>query len=98
LKRLEGELATIRLQTNGQASLQIDPLTLPAEYNQRTITLPQPTWLRVLDAITSPELKQELKAAVTACEPNKTLVRQHLQAGEEIPGSILTKGEHVRFA
>ena len=76
LKRLEGELNTIRLQKNGQASLQIDPLTLPAEYNQMTISLAQPDWARVLEAIASPELKKQLEAAVIACEPNKALIRQ----------------------
>ena len=97
LKRLEGELNTIRLQKNGQASLHIDPLALPAEYNQLTVALPQPAWGRVLETITSPELKKDLEAAVIACEPNKVLVRQQLQAGEQIPGSALVKGEHVRF-
>jgi hypothetical protein len=97
LKRLEGELNTIRLQKNGQASLQVDPLTLPAEYNQLTIALAQPDWARVLEAIASPELKEQMEAAVIACEPNKALVRQDLQAGEEIPGTVLAKGEHVRF-
>jgi hypothetical protein len=97
LKRLDGELNTIRLQKNGQASLQIDPLALPAEYNQLTIALAQPDWVRVLDAITSPELKKDLQAAVIACEPNKAVVRQQLQAGEQIPGSALIKGEHIRF-
>lgn len=97
LKRLEGELNTIRLQKNGQASLQIDPLSLPVEYNQLTITLAQPDWLRVLEAIPSPELKKQMEAAVTACEPNKALVRQQLEAGGEIPGAVLVKGEHIRF-
>jgi hypothetical protein len=97
LKRLEGELNTIRLQKNGQASLQIDPLALPAEFNQLTIVLRQPAWAHVLDAITSPELKKDLEAAVIACEPNKALVRQQLQAGQQITGSALIKGEHVRF-
>ena len=32
LKRLEGELNTIRLQTNSQASLQIDDWNLPQEF------------------------------------------------------------------
>ena len=52
---------------------------------------------RVLDAITSPELKKYLEAAVIACEPNKALVRQQLQTGEQIPGAALIKGEQVRF-
>ena len=96
LKRLEGELNTIRLQKNGQASLQIDPLALPGEYNQMTIALAQPDWTQVLEAITSPELKRQLEDAVIACEPNKAQIRQDLQAGKEIPGTVLTKGEHVR--
>ncbi len=97
LKRLEGELNTIRLQKNGQASLQVDPLALPAEYNQMTIALAQPDWTQVLEAITSPELKRQLEGAVIAREPNKAQIRQDLQAGKEIPGTVLTKGEHVRF-
>jgi hypothetical protein len=97
LKRLEGELNTIRLQKNGQASLQIEPLALPAEYNQLTIALAQPDWTRVLEAIASPELKKQLKAAVIACEPNKAQIRHDLQAAKQIPGTALVKGEHVRF-
>ena len=97
LKRLEGELNTIRLQKNGQASLQVDPLALPAEYNQLTVALAQPDWARVLEAIASPELQKQLEGAVIAREPNKAQIRQDLQAGKEIPGTVLTKGEHVRF-
>jgi len=97
LRRLEGELNTIRLQKNGQASLQMDPLALPADYNQMTIALAQPNWARVLEAIASPEIKQQLEAAVVRCEPNKELVREHLQSGKEVAGAALVKGEHVRF-
>ncbi len=97
LSRLEGELNTIRLQRNGQASLQMDPLTLPNDYNQMTIALAQPNWARVLEAIASPEIKQQLEAAVVRCEPNKELVREHLQSGKEVAGAALVKGEHVRF-
>lgn len=97
LRRLEGELNTIRLQKNGQASLQLNPLALPGEYNQTTITLPQLDWAQVLGAITSPELKKQLEAAVVRCEPNKELVRQRLQSGKEVAGAALVKGDHVRF-
>jgi Siphovirus Gp157 len=96
LKRLEGELNTIRLQKNGQASLVIDPVVLPAEYSQITTVLAQSEWVRMLDAIASPELRKTLEAAVIACEPNKALIRQHLQVGQPIAGSSLVKGEHVR--
>jgi hypothetical protein len=97
MKRLEGEVNTIRIQKNGQPSLVIDPVALPAEYGQLTIVIPQPQWVRMLDALASPELRKTLEAAVIACEPNKALVRQQLQAGQQIAGSVLLKGEHVRF-
>ena len=97
LRRLEGELNTIRLQKNGQASLQLDSLALPGEYNQTTITLAQQDWAHVLDSITSPELRKTLEAAVTRIEPNKELLREHLQSGREVAGAALVKGEHVRF-
>ncbi|HVZ16018.1 MAG TPA: siphovirus Gp157 family protein, partial [Terriglobales bacterium] len=97
LKRLEGELNTIRLQRNGQPSLRIDPFVLPGEYNQTTITLAHQDWGFVLDSITSPELRRTLEAAVMKVEPNKELVRQQLQAGKPIPGAELVQGEHVRF-
>jgi outer membrane murein-binding lipoprotein Lpp len=97
LKRLEGELNTIRLQKNSQASLQLNPTTLPTAYNLTTITLAQPDWVQVLESITSPELKQKLEAAAIGIEPNRELVRQDLQAGKEISGATLVKGEHVRF-
>ena len=97
LKRLEGELNTIRMQKNGQPSLVIDPVALPAEYTQLTIVVPQPEWVRMLEAVAAPEMKKTLEAAVIACEPNKALVRQQLQTGQQIAGSALIKGEHVRF-
>jgi predicted nucleic acid-binding Zn-ribbon protein len=97
LRRLEGELNTIRLQKNGQASLQLDSLALPGEYNQTTISLPQQEWVLVLESITSPELRKTLEAAVTRIEPNKELLREHLQSGREVVGAALVKGEHVHF-
>lgn len=97
LKRLEGELNTIRLQKNGIASLQLDPLALPGEYKQATITLPQQEWVLVLESITSPELRKTLEAAVTKIEPNKEMLREHLQSGSEVAGAALVKGEHVRL-
>lgn len=97
LKRLEGQLNTVRLQKNSQPSLRLDPLTLPREYQQTSITVAQPDWSQLLDSITVPELKRKLENGVVAFEPNKDLIRQELQAGAEIPGASLFKGEHIRF-
>jgi 7,8-dihydro-6-hydroxymethylpterin-pyrophosphokinase len=97
LKRLEGQLNTVRLQKNSQPSLRLDPLTLPREYQDAKISIPQPEWERVLDLIPVAELRQRLKSAVVAVEPNKELIRQDLQAGKQIAGAELFKGEHIRF-
>ena len=97
LKRLEGQLNTVRLQKNSQPSLRLDPLALPRDYQQATITIPQPDWERALALIPISELRQKLESAVVAVEPNKELIRQDLQAGKQISGAELFKGEHIRF-
>lgn len=97
LKRLEGQLNTVRLQKNGQPSLRLDPLTLPREYQHASVIIPQPEWDRVLALIPVPELRHKLESAVIAVEPNKELIRQDLQAGKQISGAELFKGEHIRF-
>lgn len=97
LKQLEGELNTIRLQKNGQASLQLNPLELPGEYNHTEVRLCHQDWARLLDALASPDLKTMLESAVTKIEPNKNLIRQELLNGKDIPGAAMAKGHHVRF-
>lgn len=97
LKRLEGQLNTVRLQRNSQPSLRLDPLTLPRDYQQATIMIAQLDWERVLALIPIAELRQKLECAVVAVEPNKDLIRQDLQAGKQISGAELFKGEHIRF-
>jgi hypothetical protein len=47
--------------------------------------------------ITLPQLRKQLETTVIGCQPNKDLVRQHLQSGQAVPGAVLVKGEHVRF-
>ena len=98
LKRLEGELNTIRLQKNSQASMTLDPLALPATHYATTIMLAQPDWMRLLEAVGSPELKSTLEAAVIKHEPNERLIRTELDKEKEIPGAALVRGSHIRFA
>ena len=50
LKRLEGELNTIRLQKNGQPTLQVDRSVLPQNYKLRTLTLTEPDWEQIHNA------------------------------------------------
>ena len=97
LRRLEGELNTIRLQKNGQPTLQIDRSVLAEEYYIRTLTLTEPDWEQVLNAVTCPVLRLTLQASVVNQEPDKERIRQRLQTGQEVAGAALVKGEHVRL-
>jgi hypothetical protein len=97
LKRLEGELNTIRLQKNGQPTLQINRCVLPEEYNLKTLTLTEPDWEQILNAVACPVLRLTLQASVVNEEPDKERIRQRLQEGHEVAGAALVKGDHVRF-
>jgi len=63
LKRLEGELNTIRLQTNSQASLQIDDWELPQEFCLHTGNIPHRLLKEMLEYLPD-GLKEELLQAV----------------------------------
>jgi hypothetical protein len=97
LRRLEGELNTFRLQKNGQAALEIDVSALPQNYYLRTLTLTEPDWEQILNVVTCPSLRTILEASVVDVEPDRERIRLELQAGHEIPGATLVKGEHVRL-
>jgi hypothetical protein len=98
LTRLEGELNTIRLQKNGQPTLQIDRSVLPQNYNLRSLTLTEPDWEQILNAVTCPSLRAALEASVVNVEPDKERIREQLQVGRHVPGAALVKGQHVCFA
>lgn len=97
LRRMEGELNAVRLQKNGQPTLQIDRSVLPPAYNLRTLTLTEPDWEQLLNAVTCPSLRLILEASVVTVEPDKERIRRHLQAGQEVAGAALVKGDHIRF-
>ncbi len=97
LRRLEGELNTFRLQKNGQAALEIAVSALPQSYYLRTLTLTEPDWERILNAVTCPSLRATLETSVVSVEPDRERIRIELQAGREISGATLAKREHVRL-
>ena len=97
LRRLEGELNTFSLQKNGQVALEIDVSALPQSYSLRTLTLTEPDWEQILNAVTCPSLRMILEASVVNVEPDRERIRLELQAGHEISGATLVKREHVRL-
>ncbi len=97
LRRLEGELNTFRLQKSGQAALEIDVSALPQSYYVRTLTLTEPDWGQILNAVTCPSLRMIIEASVVNDEPDRERIRLELQAGHDISGATLVKRQHVRL-
>jgi len=88
LKRLEGELNTIRLQTGSQASLQIDDWKLPQEFCLHTGSIPHRLLKEMLEHLPD-GLKEEFLQAMINTQPNTQLVRDALLRGETVNGAKL---------
>jgi hypothetical protein len=96
LKRLEGELSTIRLQTNSQASLQIDDWQLPQEFCLHTGSIPHGLLQDMLEHLPH-GLKGEFLQAMLNTQPNTQLVRDALLRGETVNGAKLERRSHIRI-
>jgi hypothetical protein len=94
LKRLEGELNTIRLQTNSQASLQIDDWELPQGFCLHTGSIPH----RVeRDAGASAPPERRIPAGHDQHPTNTQLVQGALLRGENVAGAKLERRSHIRI-
>ena len=96
LKRLEGELNTIRLQTNSQASLQIDDWQLAQEFCLHTGSIPHRLLKEMLEYLPV-GLRGEFLQAMINTQPNTRLVRDALLRGETVNGARLERGCHIRI-
>ena len=94
LKRLEGELNTIRLQTNSQASLQIDDWELPQEFCLHTGSIPHRLLKEMLEHLPH-GLKGEFLEAMLNTQPNTHLVQDALLRGETVNGAQLDRRSHI---
>ena len=90
LKRLEGELNTIRLQTNSLASLQIDDRQLPQEFCLYTGSIPHRLLKEMLEHLPV-GLRGEFLQAMLNTLPNTQLVRDALLRGETVNGAKLER-------
>jgi hypothetical protein len=96
LKRLEGELNSIRLQNNSQPALQIDDWELPQEFCLHTGSIPHRLLKEMLEHLPD-GLRGELLQAMINTEPNSRMVRDALVRGESVRGAKLERGCHIRI-
>jgi hypothetical protein len=96
LKRLEGELNTIRLQANSQPLLQIDDWVLPQEFCLHTGSIPHGLLKEMLEHLPH-GLKGEFLQAMINTQPNTQLLRDALLRGETVAGAKLERRSHIRI-
>ena len=96
LKRLEGKLNTIRLQTNSQPSLQIDGWELPQEFCLHTGSIPHRLLKEMLEYLPF-GLRGEFLQAMINTQPNTQLVRDALLRGEIVNGAKLERKSYIRI-
>ena len=96
LKRLKGDLNTVRLQKNSQDSLQVDDWELPQEFCLHTGSIPHRLLAEMLEHLPV-GLKGELPQAMINTQPNTQLVRDALLRGETVRGAKLERRCHIRI-
>ena len=100
LKKLEGEKASIGLQTNGMASLVVDdPMKLGEEFFEREVRLSRDILSEVVELLPECEARRRLEALRTqdGWEVNSSAVRAALANNCPMEGARLVKGSHVRI-
>lgn len=98
LKKIEGKEFTLRMQKNGQDSVEIyDAGMIPATFREFDLRIPGHMWLAVLKAL--PEEDSEvLKTYVCDERPSNDAIKEAATRSEEIPGARIKRGVHLRVA
>ena len=100
LKKLDGEKASIGLQTNGMASLVVDdPLKLADDFFEREVRLSRETLSSIVELLPDCEMRRRLQSLFTqeGWEINSSAVRAALANNCPVEGARLVKGSHVRI-
>lgn len=103
VKKLEGEIATLRRQANGgvQPVEIVQPELVPDKFKRITISFCPDDWQRFVEMHGDRDSAEGriLKRAAIESLPtlNKELIREALEAGEGVMGARLApRGEHLR--
>lgn len=100
LKKLEGEKASIGLQTNGMASLVVDdPTKLSEQFFERDVRLSREALSEVVELLPECDARRRLEVwhKPEGWEVNSAAVRAALANNCPVEGARLVKGSHVRI-
>jgi hypothetical protein len=95
VKRLEGNVSTMRLQKNPDSVLILDPALVPVAFKDAVLTMPAYVWEALLQRLTHEE-RAEFERRVTRLEfrPDKKALASELKAGNDIAGADLQFGQY----
>jgi hypothetical protein len=94
VKRMEGNVSSLRIQKNPDSVVITDDKALPVAWKDVVLTMPAHAWEALLERLAKDE-RAVFEAQVKRCEfrPDKRALANELKNGEEIPGADLKFGE-----
>ncbi len=98
LKKIEGREFTLRLQKNGQDSVEItDAGQVPMNYRELELHVPGPVWQTVL-ALLPEDTSTALASCIRDDKPSNDAIKEAASRFEEVPGAQVKRGIHLRVA
>jgi hypothetical protein len=94
IKRLEGNLSSMRIQKNPDSVLITDEQALPVAWKDVVLTMPAHVWEALLQRLVRDERALfEQKVKKREFKPDKKAIANELKQGTEIPGADLKFGD-----
>ena len=94
IKRLEGNLSSMRIQKNPDSVLITDEQALPVAWKDVLLTMPAHVWEALLQRLATDERALfEQKVKKREFKPDKKAICNELKNGAEIPGADLKFGD-----
>ena len=98
LKRIEGRQFTLRAQKNSQDSVRItDEAAIPLCYCRIEARIDGTVWQTVLSLLPD-ELAMALESSVQEKRPNAEAIKIAASEDEQVPGTEIWRGSHLRVA
>jgi Siphovirus Gp157 len=98
LRKIEGYQFTLRAQKNSQDSVRItDEAAVPKCYCKIDARIDGVVWETVVSLLPD-ELAKTLESSVQETRPNADAIKAAAMRNENVPGTVLRRGSHLRVA
>ena len=94
IKRLEGNVSTLRIQKNADSVLITDAVAIPLAQKDVTLTMPAYVWEALLQIVGAKDRKEfESRVERLEYKPDKRAIAADLKSGVAVPGADLKFGD-----